>query len=561
MKRSFVPALLFAASSFLLVACPDDPPSGEPDIIGMEDTGGDSTVDTGDPDGIEDTTDEDVPPDTGEPDIVEDIQVDSTDVPDTAEPDIQLDVDVPPDTSTFCDGSTYSNIPQSDGDGSRYFFNVDLTRYTMRSGDPATVQPFDAINIELWYGSGASEDLADYAPFVFSGELYQECTTACSLAFRNCTGTGLDATCEQTFLISEGELTLTSLGRDGEQLTGNLAKATFIEVDVDEDFNTTLKENGETWCVESVDFDITVSPYCGDGILDGGEACDAGADNANTPDACRTDCKLPTCGDGIQDSDEGCDLGETNGTAGSGCTAGCQIPSATCGDGNVDSGEECDDGTAGNSNTDPDACREDCTFARCGDGVQDSGESCDEGINNGKTFFHCSVNCNPCTYDDVPNTNKVALHAFDGVQNQVKDRVLYFARSGVPTAPRDLLDLQIYYDYGASDQTSGYAPYTFTGEDYADCNVCLLAARDCSGTPPNVVCAKDFLVQSGTMTLSSIGRTGDNITGSLDDIRLELVTYNGFNATIVDADNNNEADESWCFPTSSIGPTLIEAAQ
>jgi hypothetical protein len=45
--------------------------------------------------------------------------------------------------------------------------------------------------------------------------------------------------------------------------------------------------------------------YCGDGILDPGEACDDGAGNDNTvPDACRTDCQPHRCGDGILDGDE-----------------------------------------------------------------------------------------------------------------------------------------------------------------------------------------------------------------------------------------------------------------
>ncbi len=40
-------------------------------------------------------------------------------------------------------------------------------------------------------------------------------------------------------------------------------------------------------------------PACGDGIIDPGEACDDGDDNATVADACRPDCVRPTCGDGI----------------------------------------------------------------------------------------------------------------------------------------------------------------------------------------------------------------------------------------------------------------------
>ena len=107
------------------------------------------------------------------------------------------------------------------------------------------------------------------------------------------------------------------------------------------------------------------------------EACDDGADNADAPDACRTDCSAPVCGDGVVDTGEGCDDGNTDDT--DACRNVCV--GATCGDGVVDTGELCDDG-AGNGDTSAAACRTDCTPARCGDGVVDAGEACDAGEAN-----------------------------------------------------------------------------------------------------------------------------------------------------------------------------------
>jgi cysteine-rich repeat protein len=147
--------------------------------------------------------------------------------------------------------------------------------------------------------------------------------------------------------------------------------------------------------------------YCGDAILDAGEACDAGTANSDTaPGACRTDCTLPRCGDGVLDPQEACDDGNT--ADGDGCNRDCEVercgdgvvnvagetcepPNTTlqngrtcranctyCGDGVQDAGEACDQG-AGNSDTTPDACRTDCTLPVCGDGVVDEGEACDDG--------------------------------------------------------------------------------------------------------------------------------------------------------------------------------------
>jgi len=64
-------------------------------------------------------------------------------------------------------------------------------------------------------------------------------------------------------------------------------------------------------------------PVCGDGVAEGGEGCDAGAQNSDIfPDRCRTNCTLPRCGDGVEDLTEVCDWGPDNGTS-NGCLANC----------------------------------------------------------------------------------------------------------------------------------------------------------------------------------------------------------------------------------------------
>lgn len=93
---------------------------------------------------------------------------------------------------------------------------------------------------------------------------------------------------------------------------------------------------------------------CGDGALDPGEACDAGAGNG-PGEVCKQDCSINECGDGDRGPGEACDDGNFENT--DACTAMCVL--AACGDGVVQpgSGEVCDDGNV----EDGDDCSADCS--------------------------------------------------------------------------------------------------------------------------------------------------------------------------------------------------------
>ena len=84
------------------------------------------------------------------------------------------------------------------------------------------------------------------------------------------------------------------------------------------------------------------APACGDGVLDPGEECDDGANNADYG-PCTTACSTANCGDGFVFAGvEFCDAGEQNGVDGSGCSEDCAIV-GYCGDGLRDPLlEECD---------------------------------------------------------------------------------------------------------------------------------------------------------------------------------------------------------------------------
>ena len=159
--------------------------------------------------------------------------------------------------------------------------------------------------------------------------------------------------------------------------------------------------------------------YCGDGIVDSGEACDDG--NTNNNDTCSNSCTInPLCGDGtINASGETCDPPGSTQSNGNVCRGDCTY----CGDGLIDAGEQCDDGNTNNNDTcannctlnplcgdgsinapgetceppgstqsNGNVCRGDCTY--CGDGSVDAGEQCDDGnTNNGDACANdCTLN-------------------------------------------------------------------------------------------------------------------------------------------------------------------------
>jgi len=138
---------------------------------------------------------------------------------------------------------------------------------------------------------------------------------------------------------------------------------------------------------------------CGDGVLSPGEACDNGTSNSDsTPDACRTDCRMPWCGDGVTDSEEQCDAGGDNSdTTPDACRTDCQA--AGCGDGVIDAGEQCDGdnvdpvcGNLGLDGGDQVVCDATCILdssgcADCGDG------RCDASVNEDP--HNCPVDCGP----------------------------------------------------------------------------------------------------------------------------------------------------------------------
>jgi cysteine-rich repeat protein len=197
-------------------------------------------------------------------------------------------------------------------------------------------------------------------------------TVACGDDGRGDTATP-DTTTTTGVTTLDGTTTTATTGP--EQTTGTTADPTTGTTAVDPTTGSTTDITTTT----------SADPVCGDGVMDDGEECDAGADNGDDK-ACTAACKTAVCGDGLLLAGvEECDAGPGNGETEE-CTPVCKT--AVCGDGYELAGVEgCDDGNT----MDGDGCSATCISEDCGDGVVQAPEECDDA--NDVLTDACLPNC------------------------------------------------------------------------------------------------------------------------------------------------------------------------
>jgi cysteine-rich repeat protein len=273
-------------------------------------------------------------------------------------------------------------------------------------------------NLDICDGCSAGCDIE------ICGNGVRECTEECDDG-NTTDGDGCDATCHSEVVLTCGNGTLETGEEcdDGDTdntdaCLNNCTNAgcgdSYIWVGTEQcdDGNTSSGDGCSIIC------QLEVTPGCGNGVREIGEACDDGdttacdgcsatctveacgngtvecaetCDDANVDntDACLNNCTDASCGDNyIWAGTEACDDGGT--TSGDGCDATCQIEG--CGNGTVEGGEGCDDGNGVNTDACPDGVGGTCQPAACGDGfIEATVDECDDGnTNNGDG---CDANC------------------------------------------------------------------------------------------------------------------------------------------------------------------------
>ncbi len=104
-----------------------------------------------------------------------------------------------------------------------------------------------------------------------------------------------------------------------------------------------MMDNRDEFGIEGIT--IRLLNVCGNGLMEGEEACDDGLDNADTA-ACTSACAVAACGDGfVQDGVEECD--DSNTDDGDGCSATCTTEVSADSSGTAADTTDSDSGTSG----------------------------------------------------------------------------------------------------------------------------------------------------------------------------------------------------------------------
>ncbi len=141
--------------------------------------------------------------------------------------------------------------------------------------------------------------------------------------------------------------------------------------------------------------------------------------------------------------------------------------------------------------------------------------------------------------------NGIATNHESGAAFSPFTDVLVYNGYSAPSDSGDLLIVELWFKYGA---TSTPHSHVFTGENYSTCHTCVTLKTGCQDSE----CQRTFLVQSGTLNVTTLDDGNNVVAGTVTDLVATEVTINPSTAVSTPVPGG----ETWCVPSHPFQATF-----
>jgi hypothetical protein len=144
----------------------------------------------------------------------------------------------------------------------------------------------------------------------------------------------------------------------------------------------------------------------------------------------------------------------------------------------------------------------------------------------------------------VCDVTGITTSAQDAFMNDPGGVLVYNGGAG---ANDDILVVEHWFQYGSATTPHTFA---FPGENYLDCHTCAVILTDCVQGD----CARRFLVQSGTLVVTTLDTNSGSYAATLEDI----VAIESIIDPATSISTPVPGGETWCLDQHSIAATITD---
>jgi len=177
------------------------------------------------------------------------------------------------------------------------------------------------------------------------------------------------------------------------------------------------------------------------------------------------------------------------------------------------------------------------TLSACSGGTSDT--DTDLPVADADVDIDTDLHTGPCGYDGFDQDKDTAYISGSDRIMEVNSPLGTFT---------DFLRIDLRLTQGADP---GAHVYQFTGQNYSGCHTCMRLSEECSSS--GVGCVREYIVESGTMEVTSNGDAGDTLSGTLTNIVLIESTID-LNDTLLSTPVGNGRE--WCIDSMSFSAEI-----